>query len=307
MYKKTSFVMFFLILIIGLNSRVFAELPDQIMIEVKIVEILDTTGSDLGVEWTSKEISKNTNVRQLQTALDFLDPIFDRGVDLQLNRWRYGSTVLNARLQLLLSEGKAELLANPRIVTINGKTAKFVAGDQIPYQTTKLAGTKIVYATEFKDAGVILSVVPTIQEENFILLSIETEVTSLSGSQDVIFGGDGTQPIFTASLPIFATRKMQTNLLVKDGGTLVMGGLYRNDTSEQIEKTPFLGSIPFLGVLFRHTKKQSRKLEMVTFITPHIIRPGEGESNIDSESLKNALLKKSSLKEKIKIPKTKSK
>ena len=60
MYKKTSFVMFFLILIIGLNSRVFAELPNQIMIEVKIVEILDTTGSDLGVEWTSKEISKGT-------------------------------------------------------------------------------------------------------------------------------------------------------------------------------------------------------------------------------------------------------
>ena len=240
--------------------------------------------------------------------MNFLDPIFDRGVDLQLNRWRYGSTVLNARLQLLLSEGKAELLANPRIVTINGKTAKFIAGDQVPYQTTKLAGTKIVYTTEFKNAGVILSVIPTIQEENFILLSIETEVTSLSGSQDVIFGGgDVAQDPFTASLPIFATRKMQTNLLVKDGGTLVMGGLYRNDTSEQIEKTPFLGSIPFLGVLFRHTKKQSRKLEMVTFITPHIIRPGEGESNIDSESLKNALLKKSSLKEKIKIPKTKSK
>ena len=303
MYKKTSFVMFFLILIIGLNSRVFAELPNQIMIEVKIVEILDTTGSDLGVGWKSEE----SGSRQSQTALNFLDPIFDRGVDLQLNRWRYGSTVLNARLQLLLSEGKAELLANPRIVTINGKTAKFIAGDQIPYQTTKLAGTKIVYTTEFKDAGVILSVIPTIQEKNFILLNIETEVTSLSGNQDVIFGGDGTQPIFTASLPIFATRKMQTNLLVKDGGTLVMGGLYRNDTSKQIEKTPFLGSIPFLGVLFRHTKKQSRKLEMVTFITPHIIRPGEGESNIDSESLKNALLKKSSLKEKIEIPKTKSK
>ncbi len=306
MHKKFLLLCFSLILIVGFDNKVFSELPDQIMIEVKIVEILNTTGIDFGVELKSEEFSKGTRggIRQLQTALGFLDPYFENGMDLQFNRWRYGSTVLSARLQVLLSEGKAELLANPRIVTINGKTAKFIAGNQIPYQTTRLAGTKIVYTTEFKDTGVILIVTPTIQENDFILLQVEPEVTALAGRQDVILGGDGTQAIFKASLPIFSTRKIQTNLLVKDGGTLVMGGLYRTDISKKMEKIPFLGSIPFLGILFRHTNESTRKSELVIFITPHIMKPGEGESGIKSESIKNEVPEKSSLKEKIKTPQT---
>ena len=120
----------------------------------------------------------------------------------------------------------------------------------------------------------------------------------------MILGGDGTQSIFTASLPVFSTRRIQTNLLVKDGGTLIMGGLYRTDISKSIEKIPFLGSIPFLGVFFRHTKESTRKSELVIFITPHIMRPGEGELGIKSESIENKVSEKSSLKEKSKTPQT---
>ena len=209
-----------------------------------------------------------------QGQFNLLIPFFERGVDLVFDRVRIGSTILDARLQALISEGKARLLANPKIVTINGMEARFVAGDQIPYQTTKLAGRDIVYTTEFRDTGVVLQVTPTIQEDEYILLKVEPEVTGLTDRQDVILGG-ATQDVFRASLPVFSTRKIQTNVLVKSGDTLVMGGLYQTNTTEEIEKVPLLGDIPLLGLLFRNTRKSFRKAELVIFITPHIIRPGQ--------------------------------
>ncbi len=283
--------------LIFLPLVLWAALPDQVMIEVKVVEIVRDYGKELGIRWgydrgkhtlkpilgdhesTQSPAEERTGGGGPESALwqgefDLLSPYFDRGVDLLFDRIRIGSTILDARLQALISQGKAELLANPKIVTINGKQATIVIGNEVPFQTTKLVSNQTVLTTEFKTAGVTLVVTPRIQEEDFILLEVEPQVSGITGHQDVVFGT--VEKMKVASLPVFSTRKAKTSVLVKNGGTLVIGGLLQKNKVKEIQKVPLLGSIPILGLLFRHTKETTQNNELVIFITPHIIRPGEG-------------------------------
>ncbi len=288
-----------LVFLISFALTLEAVLPDQVMIEVKVVEIIESAGKEIGIRWgydrerhRVKSIAEDYYTETTgpkarrggggesalwQGEFDLLHPNWDRGVDLLFDRIRIGSAILDARLQALIREGKAKILANPRIVTINGKKATIIAGREIPFQTTKLVSTRTVLTTEFKTAGVKLTVTPTIQEEDFILLEVEPEVSGVVGYQDVVFGdtSEGPSRTFVASLPVFSTRKASTQVLVKNGGTLVIGGLYQNNLVKDVEKVPLLGDIPLLGLLFRRTSDKVERTELVIFLTPRIIRPGE--------------------------------
>ncbi|MCD6219574.1 hypothetical protein J7K43_04215 [Candidatus Calescamantes bacterium] len=292
-------VLLFILFTLLIPYYLWAVLPDQVMIEVKVVEVSTLSGKEIGVRWgydrerhtispiASDYYSETTGPKARrggeeaglwQGELDFLHLNWDKGVDLLFDKIKIGKTLLDARIQALIQEGKAKLLANPRIVTINGKKATIISGREIPFQTTKLVSTRTVLTTEFKTAGVTLSVTPTIQEEDFILLDVEPEVSGVIGHEDVIFGNtsEGPDQMMVASLPVFSTRKAKTQVLVKNGGTLVIGGLYQNNLVKDVEKVPFLGSIPILGLLFRKTDEKLVQSELLIFITPRIIRPGEG-------------------------------
>jgi len=310
MSKKFTFLMFAPLIFFSLTLSTSAELPDQVMIEIKVVELMDVSGEELGIRWgydrgEHRLNNLPANWYQAQSQPDEIFgiqgpnksslwegtfnlpiPYSDRGIDLLFDRVKIGRTVLDLRLQALISEGKAKLLANPKIVTINGKKATFVAGDEIPFQTIKLVQAQSIITTEFRTAGVTLNVTPTIQEKEYVLLEVEPQVSAVSGYQDVMLGSVVQDQVRVSTLPIFSIRKAQTTVLVKDGGTLVLGGLYQNNVVKHMEKVPFLGDIPFLGLLFRYTKDSVRKTELVIFVSPHIISAGESTSEIIPESLK---------------------
>ncbi|NOZ64854.1 MAG: hypothetical protein GXO71_08070 [Caldiserica bacterium] len=277
-----------LILILLIPYSLWAVLPNQVMIEVKVVEVSTRSGKQIGVRWgydrerhTVNPIASNyysetgtpkarrgggEEAALYQGEFDFLNLNWDKGVDLLFDRIKIGKTLLDARIQALIQEGKAKLLANPRIVTINGKKATIISGQEIPFQTTKLVSTRTVLTTEFKTAGVTLNVTPNIQENDFILLDVEPEVSGIIGHEDVVFGNtsEGPDNTMVASLPVFSTRKVKTQVLVKNGGTLVIGGLYQNNLVKDVEKVPFLGSIPIFGLLFRKTEEKLVQSELLS-------------------------------------------
>ncbi len=296
--RKILFL-FFLPFFLSVPYNLFAVLPNQVMIEVKVVEVSTSSGKALGVRWgydrqrhkispiASDYYTETSGPKERrgggeksglwQGEFDLLHLNWDKGVDLLFDKVKIGKVLLDARIQALIQEGKAKLLANPRIVTINGKRATIISGNEIPYQTTKLVSTRTVLTTDFKTSGVTLNVTPTIQENDFVLLEVEPEVTRIIGHEDVVFGNtsEGPKNMMVASLPVFSTRRAKTQVLVKNGGTLVIGGLYSNNKVKEVEKVPLLGSIPILGLFFRRTDEKIVQSELLIFITPRIIRPGE--------------------------------
>lgn len=267
---------FFLTLLL-LNFPYFlqaAGLPNMVMIEVKVVEVSDISGLQLGVRW---EYERNTEPgSKVATGVaNLFIPNFDvskgsQGSYLHFDQVKIGRALLEAKLQALISEGKAKLLANPKITTIENKTAKIFSGDRIPYQTTKLVGSNVVLTTEFTDVGISLEVKPVVMENNYIQMDVRPEVSGITGHENIILA-DGK----TYTLPVLSSRRAEATVLIKDGGTFALGGLYKNDMVKEMRKVPFLGSIPIAGIFFRYTSNITHKSELLIFITPHIIKPGE--------------------------------
>jgi type II secretory pathway component GspD/PulD (secretin) len=158
---------------------------------------------------------------------------------------------LNALVQL----GRAQILATPRIATLNNKEATMLVGEQYPVVTVnQQTGYPSV---ETIDVGVQLRVTPTIGEDGVITAELHPSYSQIIG--------------FNSSFPIIANRKVDSTLRVHDGETIVLGGLFEDTTSETISKVPWLGDIPVLGQFFRNKQATQQRDEVVFFITPHIL------------------------------------
>jgi type IV pilus assembly protein PilQ len=174
-------------------------------------------------------------------------------------------------LSLLLTNEDVDVISSPNIVTMNGKEAKITIGEKYPipqYSYNTDTSTWEVQGFDYKDIGVLLRVIPNaVQEENNVSLDIHPEVSSISGY--VNFGGAGG-----AKIPIIATREATTNVAIRDGDTLAIGGLLTTKDDTTITKVPLLGDLPLLGNLFRHKEAGKQKTNLVIFITPHILKDG---------------------------------
>lgn len=172
-------------------------------------------------------------------------------------------------LSLLLTDTNVDLISSPNIVTTHGKEAKITVGEKYPipnYTYNTETSTWEVQGFEYRDIGILLRVIPyAAKEENNISLEIHPEVSSISNY--VNFGGSGG-----AKIPIIATREAITNVVIKDGDTLAIGGMLTDRDNTVITKVPVLGDIPVLGNLFKHRETTKTKLNMIIFITPHILK-----------------------------------
>jgi type II secretory pathway component GspD/PulD (secretin) len=165
------------------------------------------------------------------------------------------SIVVNAQLNALVQLGRAQILATPRIATLNNKEATMLVGEQYPVVTVnQQTGYPSV---ETIDVGVQLRVTPTIGEDGVITAELHPSYSQIIG--------------FNSNFPIIANRKVDATLRVHDGETIVLGGLFEDTTSETISKVPWLGDIPILGAFFRNKQATQQRDEVVFFITPHII------------------------------------
>jgi len=171
-----------------------------------------------------------------------------------------GSFNLDAALTAAENSGKARVISTPRITTQNKVPAEIKQGVQIPYQTVS-NGTVTV---AFKDAGLSLRVTPTITDAGTVLMQVVVDNSSPDFGNIV---GTGA-----AAVPPINTQSAQTSVLVKDGSTTVIGGIYQGQESLAKQNTPFLSQIPVLGLLFKNNTTRNSTTELLIFITPRIVR-----------------------------------
>ena len=167
---------------------------------------------------------------------------------------------VNVILQALETEGVVKIVSSPKVVTQNNKKAKIISGMKIPYPTVQSGNSGGALTVAFADADLSLEVTPQITNDGTILMDIHVEKNDANFAQQV----QGT--------PTIITKSIETQVLVKDGGTAIMGGVYKNNVSTSSTGVPFLAKLPLIGWLFRNKTDQDSNDELLVFITPRILK-----------------------------------
>jgi type IV pilus assembly protein PilQ len=216
-----------------------------------IIENLGSTGQITPVQLPVLTDRYNVNVPIAEAAGRFSLAVLERDylVDLEL-------TALEA-------EGRGEIVSTPRVITANQKEARIEQGVEIPYQQSASSGATTV---QFKKAVLSLTVTPQITPDNNIIMDLRVHKDNVG---DIIStGGLG------GTVPSIDTRAVETQVLVENGQTVVLGGIYETERRETVTKVPFLGDIPAVGALFRSKQMQNDKSELLIFVTPRILEEG---------------------------------
>ena len=270
----------------------------QVLIESRIVVVNDDFSRDLGVRLGVTAFNENSSDgvttisgtgngtdTMIGSALDNLaDPnngtiypielpqLTDRynvNVPISDAAGRFALAVLETdylvdlELTALEAEGRGEIVSTPRVITANQKEARIEQGVEIPYQQSASSGATTV---QFKKAVLSLTVTPQITPDNNIIMDLLVSKDNVG--QIISTGGLG------GTVPSIDTRQVQTQVLVADGQTVVLGGIYETERRETINKVPFLGDIPFAGALFRSKQRLDNKAELLIFVTPRILEEG---------------------------------
>jgi len=181
-----------------------------------------------------------------------------------------GGHVLDLELSAMQSEGKGDVISNPRIITSNQKEALISQGDEIGYVTISGGATGAATANvQFKDVLLQLKVTPTITNDNRVYMALNINKDELAKFIEVQGFG---------SVPQITKRQITTAVLVDSGQTVVIGGVYEFKSREDLTKVPFLGDLPGLGNLFRSKNKSSNKAELLVFVTPKILEVRQRDS-----------------------------
>jgi type IV pilus assembly protein PilQ len=171
---------------------------------------------------------------------------------LGINTFDY---LLDLELSAVETDGNAEIVSQPRVITADGQTASIQSGTEIPYQEASSSGASSV---SFKAAVLRLEVTPQITPDDRIIMDLKINQDSVGTIYD--------------SIPSIDTNALETQVLVENGETIVLGGIFRSEETNTVTKTPFFGDIPYLGVLFRRTEFTEDKAELLIFITPRLIK-----------------------------------
>ena len=167
--------------------------------------------------------------------------------------------LVDLELSALQAEGRGEVISNPRVITANQKQAVIEQGEEIPYQEATSSGATSV---SFKKAVLSLKVTPQITPDDNIVMDLT--VSQDSRGQDTVSG------------PAINTQQVTTQVLVKNGETVVLGGIYQRTRTKDVTGLPVLGEIPLLGNLFKNTSNIDNKRELLIFVTPKIIKESLG-------------------------------
>ncbi|MGD8884800.1 MAG: type IV pilus secretin PilQ, partial [Gammaproteobacteria bacterium] len=259
----------------------------QVMIESRIVIADNEFAKDLGVRFGVTAIGNKSTVTTTSGTVEATDVIVQQGVTngtplptpvqpgalndrLNVNLPALppagtagsiafailGSNALvDLELSALESQGRGEVISNPRVVTSNQHEATIKQGTQIPYQEASSSGATSV---SFKDAVLSLQVTPQITPDERIILDLSINKDSVGGE--------------FAGVPSIDTKEVQTQVLIDNGATVVLGGIYEQSKLNSTTKVPFLGDLPFIGALFRSNTKQDDKSELLIFVTPKILK-----------------------------------
>jgi pilus assembly protein CpaC len=249
--------------------------PRQILVSAKVVDIDRSAIKELGVEWGA--VRRTQTAGETGTQITIRDqPIFFGESGLGPFALDEGGPIrrldpLGVRLSALITQNRARVLSEPRLLVVEGEAARILVGGEIPVPIAQAAIGLGAITIQYKEFGVKLDIKGRIADDNkSIHLEVAPEVSQLDFSNAIIVSG------FT--VPAFRSRKAQTVVHVASGATLVIGGLYQSEDSKVVNKIPLLGDIPIIGEFFKRTSKTRRESELVIFVTPEIVTPELAEA-----------------------------
>lgn len=258
----------------------------QVLVEAMILEVDVTDGIDLGVEWTINAINgdqqfyfstasaaaSGSGAGQIAGVIKQAFPTGEDGITRDANSTAEG-TNFDAVLKAAASDNNLNLVSAPHVLTSDNEEAEIRIGDNIPIITSRVesatgnvAGLASSVNVERQDIGVTLRVTPQISEGDSLRMKMFQELTDIN---EALQSGVGN---VNDVGPALSSRKIENSVVVKDGETVVVGGLISDRWKDLENKVPFLGDIPGLGWAFKSTSKELRKINLIVFITPHIVR-----------------------------------
>lgn len=253
----------------------------QVLIESRVVIANDDFSKDLGVRFGVTQYEQNggdfTSTTGNATGTDGMVndandgsaiglpfrndrmnvdlPVSNSGAGSIALAFLSGNTLVDLELSALQLEGKGKIVSSPRVVTANGHKALIEQGVEIPYQEASSSGATTV---AFKKAVLSLEVTPQITPDNRVIMDLKVNKDSVG---QIFFG-----------VPSIDTREVQTQVLVSNGETIVLGGVYEQIKSSEVDRVPFFGDLPLIGALFRQTREKDEKSELLIFVTPKILK-----------------------------------
>lgn len=264
------------------NARRLVERLDipvrQVLIESRMVTVKDNVQEDLGIRWgfSDQQRTKGTSgtagganaiaggiIPSLDQRWNVNLPVQNPAGNIAFHVAKLSDgTILDLELSALEQENKAEIIASPRVTTSNQKMARIEQGTEIPYVQAASSGATTV---TFKKAVLSLEVTPQITPDNRIILDLVI-------TQDT--RGDTVQTP-TGPATAIDTQRIQTQVLVDNGETIVLGGIYQQQAISAVSKVPLFGDIPYVGRLFKNTSEFNEKTELLIFVTPRILSDGQ--------------------------------
>ena len=243
----------------------------QVIIESRMVTVKDNINEELGIRWgvtdtgsdsatsgslTGADNAGNGIIPSLSDRLNVNLPVANPAgsIAFQVARLADG-TILDLELSAMEKENKGEIIASPRITTANQKEAYIEQGVEIPYQEAASSGAT---STQFKKAVLSLTVTPHITPDDRIIL-------------DLVVTQDTVSDVSNGTAPAIDTQRIGTQVLVNNGETIVLGGIYQQQIISSVSKVPVLGDIPYFGWMFRNSSNFNEKKELLIFVTPRIV------------------------------------
>ena len=247
---------------------------EQIAIEARIVTMNDESLQELGVRWgmfdptaNSHKVSGSLAANGFANLTDNLNVNFASAnlpaASVALQVAKINGRLLDLELNALERENNVNIIASPRLLTTNKKSASIKQGTEIPYvSTNEKSGSQNI---EFREAVLGLEVTPHISRDNTILLDLVVSQNSPGGT---VKSGEG-------EVILIDKQEINTQVFAKDGETIVLGGVFHDTVTKGLDKVPVLGDIPGIKRLFSRESERHQKRELVIFVTPHILKQGQ--------------------------------
>jgi len=252
--------------------------PAQVMIQVLMAEVTLNDQFEMGMEFAlqdllfSEKATMGANDTLQGSNFDFIGGT-DIGATGESPLGGISFTIagedFNFLFRALQTQGRVEVLSRPQIFVQDNQEANITVGERVPTVqdiTVSSAGV-VTPSVTYEDVGVILTVTPIVNADGYVSMAIKPEISSIGTSSVSVASG--------VNLPIFTQRSAETTVTVKDGETIVIGGLITSRDNDSDNKVPLAGDVPILGNLFRSTVRKSTKTELLIVLTPHVVRTPE--------------------------------
>jgi type IV pilus assembly protein PilQ len=284
--------------LIPLIKSLDTETP-QVMIEAKFIETQKNPTKTLGIDWSGTLLGHQLTASGFvpapgasgtQPTSFSTDPTgtgasgngnltgFSMIKNLNGGAWSAPYALLNPGnasivFNYLNQDTDSELLANPRVVATDNVKTRIAIAEQYPipsFSFSEQTASLQISGFDYKDIGIILTVTPRVNRNDYVTLDVQPEASSSSQNATLSSGGGNS-----VEIPIIQTRTAQTTVLIKSGNTLAIGGLMRVDVSDNYNKVPLMGDAPLLGPLFRNKSLSKTKRDLLIFLTPTIVHPDQ--------------------------------